>query len=230
MTTVPATKMISDILTKLQTASAPSSIITIGSQFSTLLDVTKINIGKQFTNNSEALIRLCVILSTVCDREVYLTNQVKEMNSYLQYIPSLMKTDRNPDDRVVVATFGGAVSAIHGVSGSSPGPELNAYHLTCVLPLISLHYFLLHNSIRIPSNKGLIAAHARSIFAHPNVTTIMQNAFTVLQNLPSREFDIRFTLIKIYKMDTDFSNETQLKMYELVMKDIFHGTMLYGAA
>lgn len=227
MTAQQAHQKIEVLVTRL--SSINNSLETknkIGSKFSNLINNLNTTIGENYMDNSEALVNLCVILNAVCNQDIQDEIVVKRLVAYLNYIPLLMKIPIKNESRTVVATFGGAVSAINMNMPSNPQHQ---DYIERVLPIVSLHYYFLHNSIRIPFHKDLIAAYATSIFAVPQITTIMQKAKELLQNMPSREFDIRFTLIKIYDMDKGFSNETQLKMYELVMNGVFHGTMLYDA-
>jgi len=200
--------------------------------FSNLLADVKNHIGKQYTSDDKALVSLAAIVHGY----IYHKNKgadddimtiFNDTINYLGVVPLLVRRDAR---EIVVATFGNAAVAIRNITNNMEIRNSGAYSLTTtdyVLPIIALEYHFLYNSLSSASVNSLFERYRKAIFDKVQVTSFMREQENSMAETPSREFNPIYTLLKIFNVGDEIPLPTKLVMYNIVMKNVYYGTMLY---
>lgn len=202
--------------------------------FSNLLADVKQHIGKPYTSDDRALVSLAAIVHGYIyhqdggenDGIMHIFN---DTINYLSFVPLLVREDTN---KTVVATFGNAAVALRNITNSIKYNNSNAkgYSLNTadyVLPIIALEYHFLHNSLSSASVNSLFERYRKAIFDKVQVTSFMREQENKMAETPSREFNPIYTLLKIFNVGDEIPLPTKLVMYNIAIKNVYYGTMLY---
>lgn len=145
---------------------------------------------------------------------------------YLWFVPLLVRED---NDKTVVATFGNAAVALRNIT-KSINVNIANYSLNptdYVLPIIALEYHFLYNSLSSATVNSLFERYRKAIFDRVQVTSFMREQENSMAETPSREFNPTYALLKIFNVGDEIPLSTKLVMYNVAIKKVYYGTMLY---
>lgn len=203
--------------------------------FSNMLADVKQHIGKQYTSDNKALVSLAAVIHGYIYHEVEkkdngtndtIMNIFNDAIKYLWFVPLLVRED---NDKTVVATFGNAAVALRNIT-KSINVNIANYSLNptdYVLPIIALEYHFLYNSLSSATVNSLFERYRKAIFDRVQVTSFMREQENSMAETPSREFNPTYALLKIFNVGDEIPLSTKLVMYNVAIKKVYYGTMLY---